>query len=215
MSDLTVVSVNVGREESLTIGKKASTSGIHKRPVDGPVAVGPLGIAEDCVIDTKHHGGLDQALYVYRQEDYAFWSEALGRTVGPGAFGENVTVAGLGEADLHIGDRLHLGELLIEVTSARIPCSTLAAHVGDTGFVKRFVAARRPGFYARVVTAGTVQRGDRGRLVPSTDPRVGVREVFDLWHDKERDLDRVRKALEAPLAVRARERFEEWLESAG
>ena len=103
MGELRIVSVNVGREEPLTIGKRATTSGIHKRAVSGTVAIGPLGIGHDAVIDTKHHGGADQAVYVYRQEDYDWWRAELGRDVAPGSFGDNLTVAGLGQNDLHHG----------------------------------------------------------------------------------------------------------------
>ena len=99
----------------------------------------------------KHHGGPDQAVYVYLSEDYDWWSKTLGRPIAPGTFGDNITISGLTSADLAIGDRLIAGDVVIEVTTPRIPCNTLAARMGDPGFVKAYRDAGRPGAYCRVI----------------------------------------------------------------
>ena len=140
-----LVSVNVGREQALSHAKASGKTGIFKRSVDTPVPVTALGLEDDTICDTENHGGADQAVYVYGAPDYRWWSEELGRDLTPGTFGENLTVADLESADLTIGDRLHIGRVVLEVTAPRIPCVTLARRMEDPAFLKRFRAAERPG----------------------------------------------------------------------
>ncbi len=130
MSDMAVLSVNVGKPEHIE-GHKAAT-GICKRPVAGAIEIGPYGLAGDAVLDTKNHGGLDQAVYLYGQPDYDFIAAETGREMAPGLFGENLTIEGLESRAIDIGDRFELGDLLFEVTSPRIPCATFAARMRDS-----------------------------------------------------------------------------------
>lgn len=153
-----LVSVCVG--EPRAVNSKSGWTGIHKQPVAGPVEVGPLGLAGDHILDTKHHGGPEQAVYIYTVPDYAWWAQALGRPLAPGTFGENLLFSGLESAAVRLGQRFQVGAVLLEVASARVPCVTLAERMGDPTFVRRFREARRPGLYARVLQAGPVQAGD-------------------------------------------------------
>lgn len=143
--EIAIASVNIGKPR--TVPGKRYKSGIFKEPSLLPAKIGVYGLEGDAVLDTAHHGGLDQAVYCYCQADYDWWTEQLGEAIGPGTFGENLTLSGIANADVHIGDRFHGREVLLEVTSPRIPCNTLAARMGDPGFVKRFHAANRSGFY--------------------------------------------------------------------
>lgn len=147
---------------------------IDKRAVPGPVVVSPLGLAGDLQKDTRHHGGVDQALYLYADEDAATWAEELGREVTPGLFGENLRSSGLDVSGLQIGQRLVVGAsgLVVEVTGPRTPCATFARRVGEERWVKRFTERRAPGAYLRVVSAGTVAAGDEVR--PDGVPGHGV-----------------------------------------
>lgn len=153
-----LLSANNGKAEP--IATKSGQSGIFKRPQDSPVFIGQLGLAGDTICDTENHGGVDQAVYVYGARDYDWWSVELGRVIEPGTFGDNLTVSDLASADILIGDRLTIGEVVLEVTSPRIPCVTLAARMDDKLFVKRFLKAERPGAYCRVITKGRVSAGD-------------------------------------------------------
>lgn len=173
-----VVAVNVGSRERLSHRSFDGDTGIFKRPVTGAVAIGPLGLLHDAVVNAKHHGGPDQAVYVYRQEDYAWWSQELGRPVEPGTFGDNLTVAGLPEPNVVIGSRLDFGTVILEVTAPRIPCSILAARMDDPGFVKRFVAAERPGLYCRVIQPGLLEAGAAFTLRPFAGDPVSTLEIF-------------------------------------
>ena len=155
-----VVCVNRARERELLQQGKTIRTGIFKEPVAGPVSVGPLGLQGDCIADSRYHGGPDKAVYAYAVEDYAWWEAELGKTLAPGTFGENLTLAGMDLALARAGDVLKAGTTRLQAVSPRIPCRTLAARMGDPKFVKRFQQAARFGIYFRVLAPGAVQAGD-------------------------------------------------------
>jgi MOSC domain-containing protein YiiM len=160
----TIRSVNVGTPRAWAwagIGRSA----IEKHPVTGPVRVATLGLEGDQVGDTVHHGGIDQAVYAFAREDLDQWAEQLGAPIADGMFGENLTTAGLDVNEARVGERWRVGSVLLEVASVRIPCNDFKCWMGETGFdntgwVKRFAAAGKPGPYLRVVEEGTLQAGD-------------------------------------------------------
>jgi MOSC domain-containing protein YiiM len=199
-----LVSVNVGRAERIVGAKSIGQTGIYKRAVGEPVAIGPEGLAGDTICDVENHGGVDQAVYVYGTADYDWWEGELGRPLEPGAFGENLTISGLESASLSIGDRLHVGAVTLEVTAPRIPCGTLAARMGDPSFVKRFRAAERPGLYCRVIEPGVVRPGDPMRIEPYQHPTITALEMFRnaFLHDLSEET--LRRHLAAPIAIRDR-----------
>jgi MOSC domain-containing protein YiiM len=199
-----IISVNVGRAQSIKSGKSSGMTGIFKRPADGPVVVTALGLAGDAICDTENHGGVDQAVYVYGVPDYDWWSAELGQTLMPGTFGENITLSDLESTGLSIGDRLHFDQVVLEVTSPRIPCVTLAARMGDPAFVKRFRHAERPGVYCRVIREGNVAPGELVRLESCSGPTISVIEMFHDFYTNEWDEAKIRRYLAAPIAVRDR-----------
>ena len=206
-----VSSVNVGRRESVQlIGGGDVTSGINKRPVATPVEVGELGLSGDAVCNTQHHGGLDQAVYLYRQEDNEWWSTELGRDVPPGTFGENLTVKGLAEPYLCVGDEIILPELRLQVTAPRIPCNTLAAKMNDKLFAKKFMKARLPGIYCRVLEAGTVREGDTFSVVEYPGNRISTVQSFVDWKRKMTPAE-ISVYLDAPIDIRSRTELEQQL----
>jgi MOSC domain-containing protein YiiM len=209
-----LISVNLGTSQALEIGNHAIKTGIFKTPVSNSVRVGKLGLESDVVQNTKHHGGVDQAVYVYGTADYNYWNEQLQFDLEPGTFGENLTISDLESASYRIGDRLRIGTVLLEVSAARIPCGTLAARMNDTAFVKKFRQARRPGLYCRVLEEGEVQVGDTVTLEPSEVEYLSVVETFDWFYDPNPSLAMIEKVLAAPVAIRAREMYQELLEKA-
>ncbi|GAA4618357.1 MOSC domain-containing protein [Actinoallomurus liliacearum] len=163
-----LVSVNVGRPRP-NPWKDTGTTGIDKRPVDGPVAVtapgpkgtGAVGLAGDRVYDVKHHGGADQAVYAYAREDLDRWAAELGRDLPDGVFGENLTTSGLDVNGALIGERWRVGEqVLLEVSCPRIPCGTFQGWMEEQGWIKRFTRAALPGAYLRVIEPGEIRTGD-------------------------------------------------------
>lgn len=163
-------------------GGRAGVTAIDKRPVDGPVKVGPYGLYRDVQADRKHHGGLDQAVYVYADEDARRWSAELGRDTPPGWFGENLRTTGIDVSGARIGERWQIGaKVVVEVTKPRIPCQTFARWVGgddERGWVKRFAQAGRPGAYLRIVQGGKVSAGDEILVVDRPAGALSIAEVF-------------------------------------
>jgi len=205
-----VTSVNVGNAETIMHGQKAMTTGICKRPVTGPVAVTELGLHGDHILDGQHHGGADQAVYAYSAEDYEWWAETTGREYPAGLFGENLTIRGL-PTDMYIGDRLLIGDLVLEATSARIPCSTLAARMADREFGVAFRRAERPGIYFRVLNPGRVTSGDSVTMVEGSVGTVTVLELFRFAYATSHDAEQLRRFLDAPIAERVRVKIEDKL----
>lgn len=176
-----IVSVNIGSASGLFIRQSSEThcimTAIHKQPVSEPVLVGRLGLRGDEQVDLTVHGGLDKAVYAYPVEHYAFWNaqrKAALRTdalLPPGSVGENLTIQGLLEEGVWIGDRLHAGTAVLEVTEPRQPCFKFNAKMGFSHASKQMLQAGISGFYLRVVETGVVQAGDAIALIP------GAREV--------------------------------------
>ncbi|GLZ28476.1 MOSC domain-containing protein [Lentzea sp. NBRC 105346] len=154
-------------------------SGIDKRPVEGPVAVGVpergrSGVGGDEIADASVHGGPDKAVYAYAREDLDFWDPAFTN----GMFGENLTVSGVDVSGAEIGERWRVGSAVLEVSQPRIPCRTFAAWLGREKWVKTFVEACRPGAYFRVITPGTVCAGDDVEVLSRPGHGMSVAAVF-------------------------------------
>ena len=184
---LAICVVHTLRNDAGSVG----TTAIDKRPVSGAVRIRTLGVHADVQADRTHHGGLDKAVYVYAQNDSDYWAGQFGRPVDPGWFGENLRVDGVDVSGALIGERWQIGagddSVILEVTMPREPCATFSRWVGPSGsgvtdargWVKRFAAAGRPGAYARVIRAGTVQSGDAITVIESVIPGAqSVATVF-------------------------------------
>jgi MOSC domain-containing protein YiiM len=201
-----LLSVNIGAPRPIP-GHKAPT-GIFKQPVIGPVAITPLEVAGDAIVDRRHHGGRDQAVYLYFADDYEWWSGQLGSPITPGTFGENLTIGGVIGQSVAIGDRFTLGTVVLEVTYHRTPCMTLAARMDDTGFVRRFARALRPGAYCRVITPGDVEAGMAVVYTPFPGERITVTELMALDGVRELDPAFMRRALTTPIRDKTRFKYE-------
>lgn len=201
----TLLSVNVGSPEILP--GSATPTGIVKRPRTGPVVIDEMGILGDAVMDKKHHGGRDQAVYIYLQSDYDWWALETGMDFLPGTFGENLTIGGIDGAGLSIGDRLAIGDVLLEVTYHRTPCATLGRRMGDPRWVKRFAKALRPGAYMRVLQAGTVEAGMDVDYTPFPGERVTVSELMATDGMRERPRELIERVLRTPIREKTRLKY--------
>jgi MOSC domain-containing protein YiiM len=166
-----VVSVNVGGVRRVEWAGRIVTTAIWKEPVTRPVAVRGVNLDGDDQADRRVHGGPDKAVYAYAIEDYHWWSEQLGTEVGPGTFGDNLTVSGLDLANSLIGDRWNVGSTVLEVAQPRLPCFKLGIRMGDATFVDRFEATQRFGAYLRIIEEGDIEGGDEIRV--TTRPEHG------------------------------------------
>lgn len=173
-----LVAIHVGRPAPIQSGGMHAVSAIDKRQVLGPVMVRRLNIDGDEQADLRVHGGPDKAVYCCPSEHYAAWSAELARAVPFGSFGENLTVAGLLEDRLRIGDVLLVGGAMLQVTQPRLPCFKLGIKFGDPRFVRQFLRSGRPGFYCRVLREGLIEAGQRIEVVERTESHLTVAESF-------------------------------------
>lgn len=202
-----LVSVNVGQARHID-GYKPLT-GIVKVPVSS-ARIERLGVADDVICDRRHHGGTDQAVYVYFQDDYDWW-QSQGIATESGLFGENLTIAGTTSAATAIGDRFAIGDVLLEVTYHRTPCMTFAARMGDPMWVKKFHRANRPGAYCRVLVPGVVSAGMDVTITPYYGERVTVSDLMAFDVVKEIPADFMRRALTTPIRDKTRFKYEDKL----
>lgn len=199
-----LLSVNIGQKQIQQNGDKLERTGIYKFPVQESVQITSLGLEEDFIGSKKHHGGPDQAVYAYGAKDYAWWSAELGRVIGAGTFGDNLTISELESAQFNIGDYLHIGAVTVQVTAPRIPCATFARRMEDPKFVKRFRSAERPGLYCRVIKEGIVKAGDEVRVEAYTGATISLIQMYRDYYEKDKSEETLRRHLAAPIAVRAR-----------
>ncbi|MFI7500401.1 MOSC domain-containing protein [Streptomyces sp. NPDC049687] len=214
-----LLSVNLGRPKAVPYtDHPQGLTGIDKRPVEGPVrisapgpkGVGGSGLAGDTVCSLRHHGGDDQAVYAVAREDLDDWERELGRTFAPGAFGENLTTTGLDVSGARIGERWRIGlDVVLEVTSGRIPCLTFQGHVGEKQWVKRFTAKAATGAYLRVIEPGEVRAGDAIEIVHVPEHEVTARMEFQATTTHRELLPRLLAAGEAlhPEALAAARKY--------
>ncbi|WP_328547265.1 MOSC domain-containing protein [Streptomyces platensis] len=217
-----LLSVNVGRPTPCRHTAAEGGTGIDKRPVDGPVAVaapgpqgvGGSGLAGDAVVDLRHHGGDDQAVYAYAREDLDAWQRELGRELANGVFGENLTTWGVEVTGARIGECWRVGpRLLLEVTSPRIPCRTFHAWLGERGWIRRFTQAAVPGAYLRVIEPGEIRAGDAVEVVHRPDHEVTIGLMFRALTTRRELLPRLLEA-GAALPEEARQKARKYAERA-
>lgn len=194
-----VLTVSVAQLREIVHKGKSVKTGIFKEPVIGPIRIGSLGVDGDRQADLRVHGGPDKAVYVYPAEHYAYWQSELARGPFPhGQFGENLTIEGLTEETVCIGDVLRIGGVVAQVTQPRVPCFKLAVKMGEgPAFVKRFLAAGRLGFYLRVLEEGDVTAGDAIFVTDRAPEVVTVAECIETFCQTSPDAGRLRRVAEA------------------
>lgn len=203
-----LIGVNLGQERILQWRNRVERTGILKIPTPEPVKLTKLGLEGDVIVSKKHHGGPDQAVYVYGGADYQWWSEELGKEILPGTFGDNLTISNLESAEFNVGDYIHIGEVTLQVTAARIPCGTFATCMEDSQWVKKFRYAERPGLYCRVIKEGVVQQGDAVSIEKYTGETISILQMYRDFYDKNKSEEVLRLHLNAPIAIRARRALE-------
>lgn len=194
-----LVSVNVGMPKNVRWRDKTVYTGIWKTPVQGPVMVRRLNVDGDGQGDLAGHGGEQRAVMVYQSESYDFWKTYLGRTdLRPGHFGENFTVTGLADNEVCIGDRYRIGDAEFEVTQPRVTCFRVGLRLDEPDMPNLLVSQHRPGFYFRVITEGRVRAGDDIVRTRRGRHRLSVAEVDALLYLPDRNVERLREAVDVP-----------------
>ena len=158
--------------------RRPNRTGIDKKPVEGIVAVGELGLDGDVQVNRKHHGGEGQAVYAYAQEDADWWAAELDRELPPGRFGENLRTTGLHLRGAVLGEQWQVGTALLQVTAWRVPCANFARFWGVPDLVERFAAHGATGAYLRVLQTGGIGAGDVVEVVARPDHDITVETAF-------------------------------------
>lgn len=192
-----VLSLQVAHASALPWRGGEVPSAFLKDPVDGRLTLGPLGFDGDEQADLTVHGGPDKAACCYPSEHFPFWTDLLGEDVGPGAFGENLTLGGLTEHDVHIGDTYTLGEATVQVSQPRGPCFKVAARWGQRTMPAVMAQRLIAGFYFRVLVPGTVAAGDTMDLV-ERGSEVTVAEVLRVTYRDRHDPAALARVMAVP-----------------
>ena len=191
-----LLAVNVSLPREITVKGKTVRTGIFKEPVDRRVQVKTLNLDGDGQADLIGHGGEMRAVLVYSFENYAHWGTELGRTdFRFGQFGENFTVDGMLDDEIHVGDRFRIGTAVFEVSQPRVPCYKLAIKMRSEGFYHTLLQSGRPGFYFRVLEEGEVGPGDGIHRLSVHPVGMTVRQMSNLLYLEKDDLDNARRAL--------------------
>ncbi|SPM30472.1 sulfurase, partial [Mycobacterium terramassiliense] len=212
-----LVSINVGMPKDVQWRGKTVFTGIWKTPVQGPVMVRRLNLDGDGQGDLGGHGGEQRAVMVYQVESYEFWRTYLGRDdLGPGQFGENFTITGLGDDEVCIGDRYRIGEAEFEVTQPRVTCFRVGMRLGEPKMPNLLVSQHRPGFYFRVISEGTVRAGDDIVRTRRGRHELSVADVDALLYLPNRNDEQLRKVVDvAALSPGWQQSFRDMLAGPG
>jgi ferredoxin-NADP reductase/MOSC domain-containing protein YiiM len=194
-----LLSVNVGMPKNVPWQGKTVYTGIGKHPVDGPAMVRRLNIDGDGQGDTRGHGGEQRAVLVYQLGSYRHWQRHFGRDdLGYGTFGENLTVDGLPDDEVCIGDRYRIGAAEFEVTQPRVTCYRVGLRLGEPDMPALLVSHHRPGFYMRVISEGRIRAGDAIVKTRTGPEALSVADIDALLYLPGRDQEKLRAALRIP-----------------
>lgn len=196
LSQMKVVSVNVGVPREVMWKGRIVSTGIFKEPVADRVAVRGLNLDGDRQADLSVHGGPDKAVYVYPSEYYQFWREQFPTMNLPwGMFGENLTVEGLVDTNVFIGDRYRVGSALLQVKQPRLPCYKLALKFQRDDILKRFLKSEFTGFYFAVLEEGDVAAGDPIILDRRDENEVSVVDITRLYARDKNNAEMLRRVI--------------------
>lgn len=181
-----ILSVNLSLPRQIVHEGKSISTGIYKSSVHRRVRVGTLNIEGDSQADLSVHGGPSKAVYAYPSEHYADWRRELpGMEMPWGTFGENLTLQGLLENDVCIGDRFRMGTTVLMVTQPRLPCYKLGIKFGWDDMPERFLDSRRTGFYCAVIQKGELGEGDTVEPIHHDAGQISIADILHLLYDHE------------------------------
>jgi ferredoxin-NADP reductase/MOSC domain-containing protein YiiM len=195
----TLTSVNVGMPRDVEWNQRTVYTGAWKQPVTGPRMVRRLNVDGDGQGDLGGHGGENRAVLVYQLDSYRHWAQVLDRDdLVPGLLGENLTVDGLPDDEVCIGDRYRIGQAVLEVTQPRVTCYRAGMRIGEPRMAALLVSHGRPGFYCRVITEGEVEAGQEIVKISSGPEQVSVAEIDALLYLPGHPRDALQRALRIP-----------------
>ncbi|SEL29379.1 MOSC domain-containing protein YiiM [Paenibacillus sp. cl141a] len=207
-----IVSLNVGKPVTVDYQGKDLSTGIYKQPVEGSLFLSSLNFEGDGQADLIHHGGLDKAVCAYPSEHYPYWERSLGRPMPYAAFGENLTLRGLLEDEVCIGDVYRVGEAVLQVSQPRYPCFKLSQKHGVKDMPARVLNTGYSGFYFRVLEEGSVSADSPVTRLDCHASGIAVLEVLRMMKDGRKDEQGLERMLEIDeLATSLKSQFGTWL----
>ncbi len=182
---MNLLSINTSLPTEIEYQGRTISTGIFKKPVEGAVFVGKDNLKDDLQADLKNHGGEHKAVYAFSSDHYPYWSDVLQNSgLKPGIFGENLTISGLDESSLHIGDQLSVGQCILEITQPRVPCFKLGVAVKNKNMPRLFIENFATGVYLRVLQEGLIEAGNKVELIKEGKFKVSVKSLFRAYFDK-------------------------------
>jgi MOSC domain-containing protein YiiM len=199
MKPLKIISTNIAEPKTIVWQGEEVTTGMYKKATTNSLFLTANGVKDDSVIDTRYHGGTDKACYFYSADHYEMWKQEYPDLDWEwGMFGENMTVEGLNEADVRIGDIYELGLAIVQVTQPRQPCFKLGHRFNDAKMVQKFISKKLPGVYVKVIREGNVSAESTMHLIARNPENMTVAEVFDLIYNGKQNPEKVKAAINMP-----------------
>ena len=190
-----ITSVNIGATKQVPWNGKTIETGIFKSAVQR-IELEMTDVKGDHVIDRRYHGGIDKACYIYSEDHYSYWKSLYpDLNFTPGMFGENLTVKGLDESKVRIGDIYRVGGATVQVTQPRQPCFKLGLVFNTQNVLKEFINSDFPGVYLKVLEGAIVEKNDSMDLIERQHNSMSVKEVYRLLYDKHPNQDDIQFAL--------------------
>ncbi|MDP2335201.1 MAG: MOSC domain-containing protein [Bacteroidota bacterium] len=195
-----IISANIAEPTIILWNGQQIQTGIYKYPVGTAICLGIENVEKDHVLDRRFHGGADKACYLYSADHYSFWKNKYPKLDWKwGMFGENLTVEGLDESEIRIGDRYQIGDALVQVSQPRQPCFKLGVRFGDQAVVDDFWNSPFPGIYVRVLRPGKVSKGDEPILIDRNSESLSVSQVFSIFRSNRNNPEFIQKAIQEPF----------------
>ena len=207
-----VVATNISQPKQINWKGRIEYTGIYKLPTNESVYLGKEEVHKDTIADKRVHGGIDKACYLFSSDQYDYWKEKYPNLDWNwGMFGENLSISGLDESSLRIGDVLKIGQALVEVSESREPCYKLGIRFGNQEILQEFVDHGYPGTYVRILEEGLVTAGDEVIMVRQSENPLTVKTFFEFKFMKEKDPEVLKLALGNPaLSERKKEKLKRW-----
>ncbi len=208
-----IVSTNLATPKTIVWQGVKHQTGIYKNPTKDPVFLGQTGVNKDSVCDTRVHGGEFKACYIFSEDHYHYWKNLYPNLDWQyGMFGENLTVKGLDESKLVIGDIYKVGNALVQISQSREPCFKVAVKFESEAIIKQFIDYKSPGTYLRVLEEGTVQIGDTFQLIEKAENSLTTLDFYRQLFAKEKNQELIRRIINNPaLPEKKQNQFKKFL----
>lgn len=208
-----VISTNLGKPTTFIWNGKEEQTGIFKKPVSEALSLTAIDVSKDTVIDRLHHAGINKACYLFASDNYPYWKKLYPELDWDwGMFGENLTIEGLDESTLRVGDIYSLGTALVQVSQPREPCYKLGVRFGTQNILRQFIDHNRPGTYVRILEEGEVKTGDRLVLTEQSENTLTTQQFYELMFMREKPKDLLALFMDNPSVPHyKKERYKKYL----